>query len=68
MPQIKMLTTEERELGKTLAKKAGLDPAKVLEDFDVQSFDDVVQLTFEVVHTMPRAEFEALVAASESRA
>ncbi|MFE4229111.1 hypothetical protein ACFRJ8_14625 [Arthrobacter sp. NPDC056886] len=63
MPQIKTLSNEDRELGQILAKRAGLDPSTVLEDWDVQSFDDEVMFTFQVVSKMPRAEWEALVAA-----
>lgn len=61
MPQVKSITTEDQELGKALCERAGLDPGRVLEDWDVQSFDDVVMLTFQVVHTMPREEFAAMV-------
>lgn len=65
MPKIQTLSQSDRNLGTLLAKRAGLDPSQVLEEWDVQSFDDEVMFTFQVVSKMPRAEWEALVAEHE---
>jgi hypothetical protein len=67
MPKIKTLSQSDRDLGTLLAERAGLDPSKVLEEWDVQSFDDEVMFTFQVVSKMPRTEWEALVATHEAK-
>ncbi len=68
MPKIQTLSQSDRDLGTLLAKRAGLDPSQVLQEWDVQSFDDEVMFTFQVVSKMPRAEWEALFAAHKKAA
>lgn len=68
MAKVQRLTDEEREFGKALAEHAKLDPSIVLEDYNVQSRgEDTVTVIFEVIHKMPRAEFEALLASVRTR-
>ena len=62
MPKFYRPSEEDRAIGLALAERAKLDPSVVLEDYSVDSHGDIVSIRFEVLHQMPRAEFEALIA------
>jgi hypothetical protein len=68
MAKVRPGTAEETALGKYLAERAGLDPNKVKKDWDVQSYGETVTITFEVISTIPKSEFSALVDKFDARA